>query len=317
MNVMDSMAIAYTALKVQKVRTLLASLGIMVGIASVIIMVAIGKGSQKEVIDIIDDMGENLITINAGEAKRRGGKLRLFGNVTTMNLRDVRALEDQTDLILRVVPFEYAPINVKYGNIAIPLNVGGTVPSFLDVRKYAINSGEMFDETDVRSGRRVALLGKTASDNLFGRGDPIGKTIRVKTTPFKIIGVFRSKGVDTDGVDQDDIVVVPLTTMMRRVLNQKHINTMYIQAISRQSIGQTIQRVREILRERHKLDDKAEDDFTLQNQVDLEKMKLETEETFTVLIVGVAAISLVVGGIGILAVMLISVKELSISIIFL
>tara|TARA_B100000686_G_scaffold141345_1_gene148872 strand:- start:1490 stop:2710 length:1221 start_codon:yes stop_codon:yes gene_type:complete len=309
MVVMDSLAIAYTALMSQKLRTFLASLGIVIGIAAVIIMVGVGKGSQKEVMDIIQNMGENLITVNAGEAKRRGGKLRLFGNITTMKLRDVRALENQKDVILRVVPFEYAPINVKYGDVTVPLNVGGTVPSFLDVRKYVISSGEMFEETDAWSGRRLAVLGKKAADKFFGLTDPIGKTIRVKTIPFKVIGIFESKGVDADGVDQDDIVVVPLMTMIRRVLSQTYIKTMYVQATSRKNMPLASQRIREVLREQHRLADDSEDDFTIQNQVQLEKMKMEAENMFTVLIVGVAAISLIVGGIGILAVMLISVKE--------
>ena len=271
---MSSLAIAYTALISKKIRTLLAALGIVVGIAAVIIMVGVGKGSQKEVMDIIQNMGENLITVNAGEAKRRGGKLRLFGNVKTMSLRDVRALEEQKDVILRVVPFEYAPINVKYGDVTVPLNVGGTVAGFLDVRKYVISSGEMFNEVDARSGRRLAVLGKKASDKFFGLTDPIGKTIRIKTIPFKVIGVFESKGVDADGVDQDDIAVVPLMSMMRRVLNQTYIKTIYVQATSRKNMNLAGERIREILRERHRLADDAEDDFTIQNQVQLEKIKM-------------------------------------------
>ena len=308
MNLIQAFSISGRALKTHKTRAFLASLGIVVGISAVIIMVAVGKGSQKEALDIIQSMGENLLTINAGEAKRRGGRLRIFGNVTTLRLRDAWALKEE-DVIARVVPFEYKTLNVKYSNSVMQLNVGGTVPEFLQVRKYDVENGEMFDETAVKTAQRVAILGRTAVDTIFGFVDPIGKTFRIKTIPFKVIGVFRAKGVDTDGVDQDDIVVVPLTTMMRRVLNQKHINTLYVQAVSRDKMGVAAEWIRETLRTRHKLRDNTEDDFIVQNQVELEKLKLEAEEMFTALIVGVAAISLVVGGIGVLAVMLISVKE--------
>ena len=167
----------------------------------------------------------------------------------------------------------------------------------------------MFTHADVKTGQRIAILGRTAVDTIFGFDDPIGKMFRIKSIPFRVGGVFGAKGVDTDGVDQDDIVVIPLTTMMRRVLNQTYINTFYVQAISRDQMAAAAERIREMLRTRHKLGEDAEDDFTLQNQVELEKMKLETEKLFTTLIVGVAGISLLVGGIGILAVMLVSVKE--------
>lgn len=281
----------------------------MIGIASVIIMVAIGKGSQKEVLDLISQMGENLITVTAGEMKFRGGMLQLQGNINNITPRDAFMLAAEIEGIKRVVPYEYAQVNVKYKNSTTSIRVAGSTPEFLPGRKFEVEQGTFFDERDLKQSNRVAIIGKTTVINVFGDEDPIGQIIRIKGIPFKVIGIFKMKGVDTDGSDQDDIILVPLTTLMRRILNQTYIRTIYFEATSRHTIDKVVGKLRKTLRERHKLREGQDDDFTIQNQVDLEKAKRETSDMFTSLIVGVAAISLVVGGIGILAVMLISVKE--------
>ena len=301
--------IALTALKSNKTRFFLASLGIMIGIAAVIVMVAIGKGSQHEVMTVIAKMGENLLTINAGEMKRRGGRLRLSGNVTTLNLRDVDYLSKEVDGITFVAPFEIKEMKVKYLQILTSTNVAGSTLEFLETRNYGIASGEMFTEMDQKLGARVAVVGKTVIKNMLGGEDPLGKTVRINAIPFRIIGIFESKGLDSDGIDQDDILLIPIKSMLRRILNQNHISTIYAKADSRRNIERVSVRIKTVLRDRHKIADDAENDFTIISQIDLENLKAETSELFTRLIVGVAAISLVVGGIGILAVMLISVKE--------
>jgi putative ABC transport system permease protein len=301
--------IALTALKSNKTRFFLASLGIMIGIAAVIVMVAIGKGSQHEVMTVIAKMGENLLTINAGEMKRRGGRLRLSGNVTTLNLRDVDYLSKEVDGITFVAPFEIKEMKVKYLQILTSTNVAGSTLEFLETRNYGIASGEMFTEMDQKLGARVAVVGKTVIKNMLGGEDPLGKTVRINAIPFRIIGIFESKGLDSDGIDQDDILLIPIKSMLRRILNQNHISTIYAKADSRRNIERVSVRIKTVLRDRHKIVDDAENDFTIISQIDLENLKAETSELFTRLIVGVAAISLVVGGIGILAVMLISVKE--------
>ena len=306
---LQSLNIALTALKSQKSRTFLASLGIVIGIAAVIIMVAIGQGSQQQVMSVIAKMGENLVTINAGEMKRRGGHLRLTGNVTTLNLRDVDHLMQDVRGLALVAPFEIKQLKVKYQQFFIETNVAGSTPDFLAIRNYDIAVGEMFSERDLKFGGRVAVIGQTAIKNMFGEDDPLGRVVRVKGIPFRVVGVFKSKGLDSDGVDQDDILLIPINSMLRRVLNQTHISTIYGKADSRRNIDRVAEQIKLVLRDRHKLSDEAEDDFTIISQVDLEDLKKETSELFTRLIVGVAAISLVVGGIGILAVMLISVKE--------
>ena len=301
--------IALTALKSNKTRFFLASLGIMIGIAAVIVMVAIGKGSQHEVMTVIAKMGENLLTINAGEMKRRGGRLRLSGNVTTLNLRDVDYLSKEVDGITFVAPFEIKEMKVKYLQVLTSTNVAGSTLEFLETRNYRIASGEMFTEMDQKLGARVGVVGKTVIKNMLGGEDPLGKTVRINAIPFRIIGIFESKGLDSDGIDQDDILLIPIKSMLRRILNQNYISTIYAKADSRRNIERVAAKIKTVLRDRHKIADDAENDFTIISQIDLENLKAETSELFTRLIVGVAAISLVVGGIGILAVMLISVKE--------
>ena len=309
MNRFSSFAIAVTALLANKTRTLLASLGILIGIASVIVMVAIGKGSQQEVLDVIAGMGENMVTITAGEMKRRGGRLRLSGNVTTLSPRDAERIASEIEEVELVAPFEEKRMNAKFDNNAAETTITGSTLDFQFIRGYRIENGEMFSEQDLKTGNRVAIIGKTAIKNLFGDEDPIGQVVKVHFIPFKIIGVFEAKGVDTNGLDQDDLVFIPLPTLMRRIVNQTHVSRIFVKISSRENIEKASEKIRELLRESHKLSDDREDDFTLVSQLDLEDMKRETSELFTKLIVGVAAISLLVGGIGILAVMLISVKE--------
>ncbi len=305
----SSFGIAFRALYAHKTRTFLASLGILIGIASVIVMVAIGKGSQKEVMDIIAGMGENLITVNAGEMKRRGGRLRLTGNVTTLTVRDANRIMDEITDVEAVAPYEEKRMVAKFGNNSAETTIAGSSSDFPVVRGYRIESGEYFSEKDSKTANRVAIIGTTAVKNIFGEEDPLGQVIKVHFIPFKIIGVFEPKGVDTNGLDQDDLILIPISTYMRRIVNQKHITRIFIRASSRENIGKASEAISELLRESHKLTHDRNDDFTLISQLDMEELKKETTEMFTKLIVGVAGISLLVGGIGILAVMLISVKE--------
>ncbi len=309
MKIKTSLEITLVALKTQKTRTFLASLGIMIGVAAVIIMVAIGRGSEQEVMDVVAGMGENLITINAGEMKRRGGRLKLSGNVTTLTPRDANKLLDEVDELEKVAPFESRSMKVKFGNFASETQVSGSTQDYQEIRKYEVAQGEFFTELDLKLSRRVAVIGKTTVDNIFGEEDPMGQTLRINSVPFEVIGVFTPKGVDTDGRDQDDIILIPLTTMLRRLINQTFISIIYAKAVSKRKINPAIEKIRIALRERHRLRGESKDDFTIISQLDIEDLKRETTELFTKLIVSIAAISLVVGGIGILAVMLISVKE--------
>ena len=309
MNSFSSFSIAVIALLAHKTRTLLASLGILIGIASVIIMVAIGKGSKKEMMDVIADMGENMVTINAGEMKRRGGRLRLSGNVITLIPKDAKSIADEIGEVELVAPFEEKRMNAKFDNNTAETSITGSTLDFPIIRGYRIEQGDMFSEKDIKTAGRVAVIGKTVVKNLFGDEDPVGQVVKVHFIPFKIVGVFEAKGVDTNGLDQDDLIFIPLPTLMRRIVNQTHVSRIFVKVSSRKNIVKATEKIREVLRDSHRLADEKEDDFTLVTQLDMEDMKRETSELFTKLIVGVAAISLLVGGIGILAVMLISVKE--------
>lgn len=309
MNSFSSFSIALIALFAHKTRTLLASLGILIGIASVIIMVAIGKGSKKEMMDVIADMGENMVTINAGEMKRRGGRLRLSGNVITLIPKDAKSIADEIGEVELVAPFEEKRMNAKFDNNTVETSIAGSTLDFPIIRGYRIEQGDMFSEKDIKTAGRVAVIGKTVVKNLFGDEDPVGQVVKVHFIPFKIVGVFEAKGVDTNGLDQDDLIFIPLSTLMRRIVNQTHVSRIFVKVSSRKNIVKATEKIREVLRDSHRLADEKEDDFTLVTQLDMEDMKRETSELFTKLIVGVAAISLLVGGIGILAVMLISVKE--------
>ncbi len=306
---LSSLLIAIKALLAHKTRTFLASLGVLIGIGSVIVMVAIGKGSQQEVMDVIAGMGENLVTINAGEMKRRGGRLRLTGNVTTLSVRDAQRILEEIGEVESVAPFEEKSMVAKFGNNSAETRIAGSTRDFIAIRDYYLQSGEYFSERDVKTANRVAIIGMTAVKNIFGEEDPLGQVIKLHLIPFKIIGVFEPKGVDTNGLDQDDLILIPISTYMRRIVNQTHITRIFVRVSSRQNIVKASEQIRELLRQSHRLTDDRDDDFTLISQLDLEELKLETTEMFTKLIVGVAAISLLVGGIGILAVMLISVKE--------
>ena len=309
MKIFSSLGIAVKALLSHRTRTFLASLGVLIGIGSVIVMVAIGKGSQKEVMDVIAGMGENLITINAGEMKRRGGRLRLTGNVTTLTVRDANRIMEEIGEVEGAAPFEEKSMVAKFGNNSAETRIAGSTLDFPVIRDYSLQSGEYFSERDAKTANRVAIIGMTAVKNLFGEEDPLGQVIKVHFMPFKIIGVFEPKGVGTNGLDQDDLILIPISTYMRRIVNQTHITRIFVRVSSRENIVKASEKIHELLRESHKLTDDRNDDFTLISQLDLEELKKETTEMFTKLIVGVAAISLLVGGIGILAVMLISVKE--------
>ena len=208
-----------------------------------------------------------------------------------------------------VAPFEEKRMNAKFDNNTAETSIAGSTLDFPIIRGYRIEQGDMFSEKDIKTAGRVAVIGKTVVKNLFGEDDPIGQVVKVHFIPFKIIGVFESKGVATNGLDQDDLIFIPLSTLMRRIVNQTHVSRIFVKVSSRKNIVKATEKIREVLRESHRLTDEKEDDFTLISQLDMEDMKRETSELFTKLIVGVAAISLLVGGVGILAVMLISVKE--------
>jgi len=310
MKIYSSMKISQRALFAHKMRTVLALLGIIIGVSAVIIMVAIGRGAQKEVLGKIEEMGTNLIVVNAGQVRTFAGRKRQTGNVITLIIRDARAISSECPSVRLTAPVQSKRLQVKYGNLNTQTSIVGSTPDFQSIRNFYTQKGEFFTNEENRASLRVAVLGQTVVANLFGSNDPIGETIRIRKIPFEVIGVLKKKGVDINGVDQDDQIIIPINTALRRVFNLTYLNTIYVQAKDSQSLDEAAAEVKALLRRRHHLTRHAKpDDFTIQNQADVLKTQKEAANTFTGLIGGIAAISLLVGGIGILAIMLMIIRE--------
>lgn len=293
-----------------KMRTFLALLGVIIGVSAVILMVSVGKGAQKEVLGRIEAMGTNLLVVNAGQIQRFAGRREIRGTATTLTLEDTEAILEECYSVKNAAPVQSSKMQVKYGNYSTNTTITGTAPEYQNIRNFRVEEGEFFTEEENTADRRVAVLGRSVVWNLFEGEDPIGEIIRIGRVPFEVIGMMGSKGVDLNGVDQDDQVFIPIRTALRRVFNLTYISSISLEAVSREKMDEVAQEVRSLLRERHRLErfDKP-DDFTIQSQADLLEAERETTETFTTLIGSIAAVSLLVGGIGILAIMLMAVRE--------
>ena len=310
MKIARSIKISRKQLLTHKLRTALALIGIIIGVSAVIIMVAIGNGAQNEVLGKIEAMGTNLIIVNAGQVQKSGGRMQVRGTVTTLRPEDAEALQHAVPLIQSAAPVQSEKVQVKFGNLSSNTTIVGTSVEFPGVRNFQTAKGYFFSEEENRASRRVAVLGQTVVDNLFDGANPVGEMIRIGRIPFQVIGVMEPKGVDLNGVDQDDQIFIPIKTALRRVFNQDYINSISIQVVSLDKMSEAEQQIREVLRERHRLNRRDKpDDFTIQNQTELLETQRETTGTFTALITSIASISLLVGGIGILAIMLIAIRE--------
>jgi putative ABC transport system permease protein len=293
-----------------KLRTILSLLGIVVGIATVSVMAAVGRGSEQKVLEGIRKMGTNLISITAGKVTVMAGRARQSAVVTSLLPEDAHAVQiAASDLVSLVAPAQSKKLAVKFEEVSLKTNIVGTTPEMLAIRNLHLESGDMFDDQDDRAARRIAVVGQTVVRDLFGGANPVGQTIRIGKVPFQVIGLLAAAGVDMNGADQDDQILIPLRTALRRVFNIIYVNNIYVQARSEHQMDACAVRLRDILRERHRLRTEKQDDFTIQNQAELLRAQEETQRTFTALTVGVASLSLAVGGVGILAVMLMSVRE--------
>jgi putative ABC transport system permease protein len=295
-------------LAAHRLRTGLSVLGIVVGIAAVVLMVSVGKGTEKEIVDRIKGMGTNLIVVNAGQTRIVAGRERQLNTVTTLLPGDAEAVVQECPSVALAAPVAKKKLPARWESETTNTLVMGTTPDGFDIRSITAVSGRLFDAEECRGRRRVAVLGPTAARNLFGYNDPIGQRIRIGRVPFEVVGVTSPKGVDVNGMDQDDLILVPLQTAMRRLLNVTHVETVYVQARTSEVLDRAEDEIGALLRERHRLAGKP-DDFTIQNQATLLRTEHETTHALTLLIGSVAGISLLVGGVGILAVMLISVHE--------
>jgi len=310
MKITRSIRVSRKQLAAHKLRTALALLGIVIGVSAVIIMVAIGNGAQEQVLSKIEAMGTNLLIINAGQVQKSAGRQQIRGTVTTLTLDDVEAIGRGCSAVNAAAPLQSKKMQVKFGNLSTNTTIVGTTAEFQKIRNFHVATGAFFTDEENLASRRAAVLGRSVVKNLFEGSNPVGETIRVGKVTFEVIGVMESKGVDLNGFDQDDQIFIPIRTALRRVFNLPYINTINLQATSAETMGRAVTQINEVLRDRHRLTKQQKpDDFTIQNQADLLEAQRETTDTFTMLIGSIAGISLLVGGIGILAIMLIAIRE--------
>ena len=310
MNITNLFKIALRAIAANKLRSFLTMLGIIIGVASVIAMLAIGQGSKQSIQKNISEMGSNLIMLRPGQDKGPGGARQDAGEMQTLKLKDYEALREQSRYLAYISPSVNASGQFINGNNNTPSTVYGISPDYLEIRQLKVEDGNTFTEEDIRASAKVCLIGKTVADNLFTNGeDPVGKVIRFKSIPFRIVGILKPKGYNSFGMDQDDMVLAPYTTVMKRILSVTYLQGINASALTEDLTDAAIEDITAILRTSHKLKAGEQDNFTIRSQQEMAAMMNSTSDTMTVLLLVVACISLIVGGIGIMNIMYVSVTE--------
>jgi putative ABC transport system permease protein len=308
MNGMRLVKIASQSIVKNKMRTLLTMLGIIIGVGAVIVMVAIGQGAKAQIQARIDNLGTNLVVITQG-ASKSGGASQGAGTSNRLTLADYDALKRESLVLTGVSPVIVAPTQVIGGSGNWRTSVDGVSLDYLTIRDWPVTSGRSFDDTDVRAMRKVAVIGKTIADNLFDGQDPVGQQIRLRDVPFEIIGVLGPKGQTAEGRDQDDVILSPYTTVQTRLSGRQFIAQILGATANKGDIPAAEQEAKGILRETHKLASYEDDDFTVRDQTELAEAAQGTTEVMTILLAAIASVSLLVGGIGIMNIMLVSVTE--------
>lgn len=308
MNISNLLKIALKALNNNKLRCFLTMLGIIIGVGAVITMLAIGQGSKNSIKAQISEMGSNMIMIHPGNMQR-GGVRQSADDMQTLDIEDFEAIQKLPG-VAAVSPSVNSAGQLVNGNNNYPSSIYGVTPEYLDIRKFKVKDGSMFSDHDIKSAAKVCILGKTVVDNLFPNGeDPIGRVIRFGKIPMTVIGVLESKGTNSMGQDQDDVVIAPYTTVMKRILAIDYIQGIFASAMDESRTDETIDAITETLRSQHKLKEDADDDFEIRSQQELSEMMNSTSDMMTVLLACIAGISLLVGGIGIMNIMYVSVTE--------
>ena len=309
MNFLNLIKIAIKAIASNKFRSFLSMLGIIIGVAAVIIMMAIGQGSKESVRKNISQMGTNIIMIRPG-ADMRGGVRQDPSAMQTLKVADYEKINAEKNYISHVSPEVSASGQAIFGAKNTLTSLYGETPEVLDIRQWTIQDGECFTEEDVKKSAKVCLVCKTVVNELFGEGqDPVGRVIRFKSIPLRIIGVLKSKGYNAFGMDQDNLMIAPYTTVMKRVLAQTYLSSINCSALTEEMTDNAIDELTQILRTNHKLSADQDDDFTIRSQEEMMKTMSSTMDTITIILVVAAAFSLLVAGIGILNIMLVSVTE--------
>lgn len=308
MNFLNLIKIAWKAILLNKTRAMLTMLGIIIGVASVIAMLAIGEGSKESIKKNISSMGANLITIRPG-AGMMGGVRSDPSSMQTLTLNDYKTLKTQTHYIKNISPMVNGTGQSIAGSNNWPTTIYGASPEYLSIRDWSVEKGSMFTEDDVESYAKVAVIGKTVQENLFPNEDPIGKMIRFKNIPFKVIGILKEKGENTFGQDQDDIIIAPYTAVQKRILAQKYLQSIVASSISEDDSEAAVNEITTIMEKQHNIKEGEDNDFNVSSQQEIISTFSSTSEMLTVLLVAIASISLIVGGIGIMNIMYVSVKE--------
>lgn len=310
MNISNLFKIAFRAIAANKLRSFLTMLGIIIGVASVIAMMAIGQGSKKSIQANIAEMGSNMIMIRPGQDKGPGGAQQDASDMQTLKLKDYETLKEQSKYLSAISPSVNASGQFINGNNNTPSTIYGISPDYMEIRQLKIEDGEMFTDEDIKTSAKVCVIGKTVADNLFTNGeDPVGKVIRYNKISFRIVGVLNAKGYNSFGMDQDDMVLAPYTTVMKRILSVTYLQGINASAITENMTDLAIDDITSILRESHKLKGSDEDNFSIRSQQEMAEMMNSTSDTMTILLLVVACISLIVGGIGIMNIMYVSVTE--------
>nr|WP_321357669.1 ABC transporter permease [uncultured Draconibacterium sp.] len=309
MNYANLTKIATTALKRNKFRAILTMLGIIIGVGSVIAMLSIGESSKQSIREEMSDMGTNMIFVMPGQ-QRRGGVMMGNSNTKTLTLKDIEALRKEAKNITEVSPQVSTSGQAVNGNNNWPTTIYGVDVSYLDIRKYELEDGRVFTDKEIKSLAKVCIVGQTVVENVFNDNvDPIGQTIRFGGIPLKVIGVLKEKGENGMGMDQDDMILAPYTSVQRRMLAITHIQSIYASAVSEEQSDAAIAEIETILRRQHKLKDGDDDDFQVRSQAEMVEMVSSVTDMLTLLLGAVAGISLLVGGIGIMNIMFVSVTE--------
>jgi putative ABC transport system permease protein len=299
---------AFRALRRNKLRTALTMLGIIIGVGAVIAMVGIGNGAKAQVQSRIAALGQNVIMVFSGSVNR-GGVFTGFGGAGTLTVEDALAMGKDVPGVTAVSPEVRSGAQIMAGNNNWQTSVMGESVDYLIIRQWDIADGAMFTDSDVRSASKVCILGKTTADKLFPDDDPVGKTIRIKNVPMKVLGVLKPKGASMMGSDQDDTVIVPYTTGMKRFAGVTMLRSINVQAASAEQLTEVQNGITELLRQRHRIQPGRDDDFLMRNQQEIAEAMSATTEVMTALLAAIASVSLLVGGIGIMNIMLVSVTE--------
>ncbi len=307
----STLKMAIVSLKINKMRSILTSLGIIIGVSAVIIMLAVGSGASKKIAQDMESMGSNLLMIRSASATSGGVRMG-FGTKPSLTLKDAEAIEKNCRGILAVAPYSSATSQLTYGNQNWSTTVGGTSAEYLFIRNYEIESGRNFIEEDLKNNTKVAIIGSTTATELFGDMNPINKTMRIGNVPFKVIGLLKTKGQSGMGMDQDDLVFIPITTAQKKVFGTDFPGTVKMINVKTQNadiLDDSQNDITELLRNRHNIGKNQEDDFEIRNLAEMQETIKSSAKTMSILLGAIASVSLLVGGIGIMNIMLVSVTE--------